>query len=99
MCCGKRREELSSYPVAKVPPSSSRQSAADVRSHRAQAAPAVQPQAPGAPVPVRYTETQSIVVRGPITGRRYAFSGANPVQSIDARDAAAILQARFFRRA
>jgi len=99
MCCGKRREELSSYPAAKLPPSSSRQSTAGVRSHRAQVATSARAQAPGAPVSVRYTETQSIVVRGPITGRRYAFSGANPVQSIDPRDAAAILQARFFRRA
>jgi hypothetical protein len=29
----------------------------------------------------------------------YQFSGARPLQAVDARDAAALLQTRFFRRA
>jgi hypothetical protein len=38
-------------------------------------------------------------VRGSATGRYYEFSGSNPVQSVDARDAPAMLATRFFRAA
>jgi hypothetical protein len=43
-------------------------------------------------------ENSLIVVRGPATGRQYQFSGAHPDQSVDARDAEALLRTRFFRR-
>jgi hypothetical protein len=96
MCCGKRREELSAQSAAKLPPSRTSQAAFERDKGRTRvSAPAY---TPGAPVPVRYTESQSIVVRGPVTGRRYPFSAANPTQLVDPRDAAAILQSRFFRR-
>jgi len=96
MCCGKRREELGAQLAAKLPPSRTSQAALErdkVRPLFPEAA-----HAAGTPVSVRYTESQSVVVRGPVTGRRYAFSAANPVQSVDPRDAGALLQARFFRR-
>jgi len=48
-------------------------------------------------VPVHYLRTASIVVRGNVTGRRYTFSGDNPVQSVDARDAAGLLRTCLFR--
>ena len=47
---------------------------------------------------LRYLENSPILVRGP-TGRQYEFSGARPSQSVDARDAEALLRTRFFRRA
>jgi hypothetical protein len=50
-----------------------------------------------ATVNLRYTESSPIRVCGPVTGRDYEFSGANPVQSVDARDADLLLRARFFR--
>lgn len=52
-----------------------------------------------ATVPVRYLERPGVVVRGAVTGRRYAFSGTQAVQPVDARDAGAFLLSRFFRRA
>jgi hypothetical protein len=47
-------------------------------------------------VALRYTETSPILVRGPATGRQYQFSGSKPVQTVDARDAAALLRTGFF---
>jgi hypothetical protein len=46
---------------------------------------------------IRYTERSRVRVRGNATGRHYEFSGADPVQSVDARDAPALLSTRFFR--
>jgi hypothetical protein len=48
---------------------------------------------------VRYLETSPIRVRGLVTGMSYEFSGAAPVQQVDARDASSLLNTRFFRRA
>jgi hypothetical protein len=50
-------------------------------------------------VAVRYTESSPIMVRGTASGRTYRFSAALPVQSVESRDAGALLQSRFFRRA
>ena len=97
MCCGKRREVLSAQSAAKLPPSKMPQAVLQLRKERALFSSSGH--AAGASVSVRYTESQSVIVRGPVTGRSYAFSAANPVQSVDSRDAAALLQARFFRRA
>jgi hypothetical protein len=46
---------------------------------------------------VQYLQSSNVVVRGPVTGRRYAFSGWNSVQSVDRRDARALLSTRMFR--
>lgn len=53
---------------------------------------------PYEPVSVRYLENSPILVHGPVTGQHYKFSGSSAVQSIDARDASAILQSSLFRR-
>jgi hypothetical protein len=47
---------------------------------------------------VRYVEKSPIRVQGLQSGRFYEFSGQNPVQPVDPRDAAALLNTRFFRR-
>ena len=53
---------------------------------------------PGArTIAIRYLRTPAIMVQGPTTGRRYAFSGGSPVQAVDARDAAALLRSGLFR--
>lgn len=49
-------------------------------------------------VAVRYLESSPILVRGVASGRQYEFSGAQPVQAVDASDAEALLRTRFFRR-
>jgi hypothetical protein len=96
-CCGKNRITHSELAAAKIPPMQTAPSNVGPHASRAQAVAGNQP-ATGS-VSVRYLEHPSIVVRGPATGRQYAFSGTNPVQSVDARDASAFMHTRFFRRA
>jgi hypothetical protein len=50
-------------------------------------------------VRLRYLEQSAVHVPGPITGRRYEFSGNRPVHLVDARDAGVLLQSGFFARA
>jgi hypothetical protein len=45
-----------------------------------------------------YYGVAPLSVRGPVTGKLYRFSRLDPVQSVDARDAAPILKTRLFRR-
>jgi hypothetical protein len=54
---------------------------------------------PQSSISVRYLETSPIQVRGLISGMSYAFSGSQPVQQVDARDASSLLNTRFFRLA
>jgi hypothetical protein len=103
-CCGRSRSALKESalnesvprampPLPRVLPNDP--SAADPS--KAARAPAIRPGA--AAVSVRYLERSSVVVHGPMTGRRYTFSAATPVQSVDARDAGAFWRTRFFRPA
>jgi len=46
---------------------------------------------------VRYLEKSPIRVRGSVSGMFYEFSGPRAVQQVDARDAASLLNTRFFR--
>ena len=92
MCCGNKREELRSAPSA--PPA---------KSPRIRPAPEVPHAAAAAAVPyraieIRYVDHSRIRVRGPVTGRQYEFSESSRVQPVDPRDAASLLQSRFFRR-
>jgi hypothetical protein len=48
-------------------------------------------------VALRYLERSPVLVRGPATGRQYAFSGERPVRPVDKRDAATLSRTRFFR--
>jgi hypothetical protein len=47
---------------------------------------------------LQYQEKSPIAVHGSVTGRSYRFSGADPVQAVDAGDAEALLRTGFFRR-
>ena len=49
-------------------------------------------------VTLHYLEDSPILVTGTVTGRQYAFSGAQPDQSVDTRDAKPLLRTPFFRR-
>ena len=104
MCCGSRRSAwraASASTVEARPFSSACRCGANV------AAPGPGPGAAtvrasaeaGFPsVELRYTEAAAIRVRGPVTGRRYDFSGAEPVQPVDVRDAAVLTRNSAFRR-
>ena len=96
-CCGKNRITQAELDSAKIPPMPIATANADARALHARAL--AIPQMPTGAVPVRYLGSSSIIARGPATGRKYAFSGANPVQLVDARDAGAFIHARYFRRA
>ena len=48
---------------------------------------------------VQFNGQASMQVRGLATGIVYVFTSAQPVQAVHERDAAALLQTRFFRRA
>jgi len=47
---------------------------------------------------LRYIEKSPVRVRGLVSGACYEFSGASPVQDVDARDSASLLHTRFFVR-
>ena len=48
-------------------------------------------------VRVRYGGGRPVVVRGPVTGAAYAFSGVSRLQLVDPRDAVAVLRHPAFR--
>jgi hypothetical protein len=54
---------------------------------------------PASSIKVRYMESSPVRVRGLVTGSTYLFSASDSAQEIDARDAASLLNTRFFRRA
>ena len=49
-------------------------------------------------VTLRYRSLSALIVRGPITGRRYQFAGGGSMQTVDRRDAEALLTTGFFDR-
>jgi hypothetical protein len=102
MCCGKRR---SAWRSASVPLRASAQGvsasapAADAAvGRRVAQTQAMSAQAPFRAVTLEYLETAPIRVWGPATGRPYDFSGAERLQAMDARDAAALARSSLFRR-
>ena len=48
---------------------------------------------------IRYLGSSPIRLKGSVSGRYYQFSVACPVQPLDSRDAASLLNTRVFRRA
>jgi hypothetical protein len=50
-------------------------------------------------VALRYNEAADVEVCGPATGRSYRFSGEDPLQRVDARDAAILLRGAAFQPA
>ena len=84
MCCGSRR---AAWRPASAP--------AYAPAGRPPAAPAPDLPVPRGPFParpLRYDGTGEMRLRGPITGRAYVFSQAEPRQDVDTRDAAVFLR-------
>jgi len=52
--------------------------------------------APAAATSLKFIQRRSILVRGPVTGRRYHFSGGASTRGIDARDAAGLMKSGYF---
>lgn len=109
MCCGSKRSALRNISTSSGAPSatpyvSQRTSerahipGAPGRNPAATTAP-ISPQASFPSVTLEYLETAAIRVWGPVTGRQYDFSGAEPAQALDPRDAAVLTRSGLFRRA
>jgi hypothetical protein len=95
MCCGSKRSAWRS-----ASPSSPRTAAPAPASSASDLQATIASPRQGAQVTrLHYTAGEPVRLRGPITGRGYAFSGAAPVQEVDARDAAAFLRSGHFRLA
>jgi hypothetical protein len=95
-CCGKARANLSvsRAAIARTPTPVSGASPETVG--RMHPLPIV---VGNTPTQLRYSGTSNIVVRGPATGRSYIFSHAEPVRTVDRRDAAVLLRTHYFRQA
>ena len=53
----------------------------------------------GSFIAISYLERAPVRVRGLATGQVYEFSASDAIREVDARDASALLNTRFFRRA
>src|SRR6266851_4155461 len=95
-CCGQRRAALSAAATTNQPKPDA--------SGGGYASQAASPENSGriganyAQMNLRYLNSTTIRMRGPATGRGYTFSAADPVQSVDMRDAAIVLRSGFFRK-
>jgi hypothetical protein len=93
-CCGQKRSSF----IARPPGVRWTAGASQPAARPPSPATPPQPQA-GALVALRAVSSGGMVVRGPTTGRQYAFSAAQPVQMVEGRDAAALLRTSWFRLA
>ena len=103
-CCGQKRAVLTSAQAVRVSGRKPAQPLAHDRGLPTGAPQTAIPKDPGNSAPgsysvlLRYTEISPVLVRGPISGRHYRFSRSEPVQTVDTRDAAALLRTGFFRQ-
>ena len=105
MCCGQKRSQVQNHLPQRRSTFANRELASPVKGV-ASPLPRVQPstqvvQAVSKPensILLSYLETAPVRVRGLATGRTYEFSGSQPVQSVDFRDASSLLNTRFFKR-
>lgn len=95
-CCGKARANLS---VSRAAVAAAQTPVTASSDQPALAQPVLRRPGAAEPAPMlRYLGQASIVVRGPVTGRGYAFSAADPVKRVDLRDAAVLVRSDYFRQ-
>ena len=100
-CCGQKRANFrasSSQAEVATPPLTQRAVNEQIAARQAVAVRAASYLSNYPLVSLHYLESSPIRVKGTVTNRFYEFSGTNPDQSVDARDAEALLHTRFFRR-
>ena len=101
-CCGQHRDSMRA-PVSLVPPAQVAPTLATVARPRVVGRGSMWNHASlalnGRSVHLRYRERAPMRVRGPVTGRHYEFSAAQPIQAVDTRDADGLLRTRMFLRA
>lgn len=88
MCCGSKR---SAWRAAAAP---AHPGPAPITAEAPRPAPAdFAPSGPGVTLTkLRYWDSAPIRIRGPVTGQAYSFSGVEPLQEVDVRDAAIFVQ-------
>lgn len=105
MCCGHRRSEWRSSQapnrsIQRLAPTGLWKKDA-VHPVTATATPDSLPGNPqtttGSSIRIRSVEASPVRVRGLVTGFSYEFTASQPVQSVDARDAASLLNTRYFK--
>lgn len=97
-CCGQKRSAMPALMPGAVPglqPRSGVVTASSTGTGRA----APETSTGTRHVALRYRERARVRVLGPATRRHYEFSPEQPTQSVDARDAEALLRTRQFLRA
>lgn len=101
MCCGSKRSAWrSASPSSRVTPSMPSNPATYGAGGGSRLAhtPTTSVQPSFGAVTLEYVEVAPIRVWGPATGRPYDFSEDQPVQAMDARDAASLTRSNLFRR-
>jgi hypothetical protein len=103
MCCGHRRSEWQSSqaPMRSIQRSATEPGKSAVRPAAAAAIPKSDGNwqtTTGSSIKIRSVEASPLRVRGLVTGHSYEFTSSQPVQTVDARDAASLLNTRYFRR-
>ena len=106
MCCGNKRSALRTISTssraassAPAPPAAGAAFSGAPRSKAIAPAAALSARGPSNPVMLRYTDALAIRVRGPVTGRLYDFSAAQPLQPVDPADAPGLTRTGPLRQA
>lgn len=97
MCCGDKRTMATQQ--AMNHPTQPAASAPAANYNPPASTSAAQEPAAWSATKLRYLERSPVRVRGPVTGKHYDFSAADPIALVEARDATALLRTRFFARA
>jgi hypothetical protein len=106
MCCGNKRMALRNISTSSRAASSAPAPAAAgvplggaPRSKGIAPAVALSARGPSNSVMLRYKDASAIRVRGPVTGRLYDFSAAQPAQPVDPLDAPALTRSGLLHQA
>ncbi len=95
-CCGRVRANLGVAHAARRPTNAG--AGVTAFGEGRQPAPRRPPEQ-GATLTLRYLGPGAVTVRGPATGRAYAFSVAVPMRPVDSQDAIVLLKTMYFRQA
>jgi len=106
MCCGNKRSALRSISTssraasnAPAPAAASASVGGAPRTRGIAPAAALSARGPSNSVVLRYQGAPAIRVRGPVTGRLYDFSAAQPTQAVDPADAPALTRTGILHQA
>jgi hypothetical protein len=97
MCCGNKRSALRKSATRSIASPGAQAALREETPDTAVPSPILK-RGPMGWAMLRYRETSAVRVRGPVTGRRYDFSIAEPTQYVDPRDAVPLTHSGMFLR-